>query len=346
MKPRYTRWNRALQLTFAAAALCGAAQAHADPVTRSICVYDPNGANGDIYLSLEGYMVSALQWGVRFDPKPYTDEDVAASDFKSGKCDAISLTGVHNIEFVKFAGSLDMVGGLQTYDEEHKAIEAMLSPKAAKFMSSGNFETVSVVPGGKVYLFARHKENLTSLMKAAGQKIAVLGFDKQAVTLANDSGAAPVPSTIVTFGPKFNNGSVEYAYAPAYAYKPFELYKGLGTQGGIADYVLGMLSVQVDIHKDRFPVGFGQQSRTWSTTAWDSAMVQIKEADDSIPASSWVHITPEQTKTYSTMLIKVRQDLWNDGWYDHDMQHLLKQIRCQSNPSAGECTLDSEGGPV
>jgi hypothetical protein len=240
-----------------------------------------------------------------------------------------------------------MVGGLQTYDEEHEAIEAMSGPNAAKYMSSGEFETVSVIPGGKVFLFARHKDSLSSLMKASGQKIAVLSFDKQAVTLANDAGASPVPATIVTFGPKFNNGNVEYAYAPSFAYKPFELYKGLGTEGGIADYVLGMLSLQVDIRKDRFPPDFGQQSRSWAADgAWDPAMVQIKEADDAIPANLWVHIDKDQAKTYSNMLIKVRQDLWNEGWYDHEMQHLLKKIRCKANPAAGECSLDAEGGPA
>jgi hypothetical protein len=81
-------------------------------------------------------------------------------------------------------------------------------------------------------------------------------------------------------------------------------------------------------------------------SAWDPAMGRIKEADADIPDHYWVHIDPERTKTYATMLIKVRQDLWNSGWYDHTMQHMLKKIRCQTNPSAGECSLDAEGGPA
>jgi hypothetical protein len=339
--------NRLFKRLTLAAALFGSAHAFADTVTRSFCIFDPVGANGIAIQQLQDYVVQALNWGIKFDMKPYTDEDVAISDFKTGKCDAVALTGVHNIQFVKFAGSLDMVGGLQTYDQEHEAIEAILSPKAAKYMVQGEYEVAGVVPGGKVFLFARNKDNLSSLQKAAGKRVAVLSVDKQASTLANVAGAAPVPATIATFGPMFNNGSVEYAYAPSAAYKALELYKGLGTDGGIADYVLGMLSLQLDIHRDRFPPDFGQQSRSWvADNSWDRAMSIIGKLDSEIPDNYWVHIDADRTKSYSEMLIKVRQGLWDSDWYDHTMQHMLKKIRCKSNPSAGECSEPSEGGPI
>jgi hypothetical protein len=344
---RIKNWRKPLKLAAIAAAMFGSSHAFADTVERSLCIYDPIGANGFIYQSFQDYITQALSWGIKFDPKPYTDEDVAVSDFKSGKCDAVEITGVHNIQFVKFAGSLDMVGGLQTYDEEHEAIETISSPKAAKYMSNGDFEVAAVAPGGKVFLFARHKDNLSSMQKAAGKKVAVLAYDKQATTFANVAGAAPVPATIASFGPMFNNGSVEYAYAPSFAYKALELYKGLGTDGGVADYVLGMLSLQVDIHKDKFPDGFGQQSRTWvADNMWDTAIARIKQTDDGIPASFWSHVDDERSKSYSELLVKVRQGLWDDNWYDHTMQHMLKKIRCKSSPSTAECTQPSEGGPA
>ena len=73
---------------------------------------------------------------------------------------------------------------------------------------------------------------LDSLQAAAGKKVAVIGYDKQARVVANVAGASPVPATIASFGPLFNNHSVDMAYAPAIAYKPLELYKGLGENGG------------------------------------------------------------------------------------------------------------------
>lgn len=45
------------------------------------------------------------------------------------------------------------------------------------------------------------------------------------------AGATAVNSDISNFAAKFNNGQVDMVGAPAYAYKPLELSKGLGTKG-------------------------------------------------------------------------------------------------------------------
>ena len=46
------------------------------------------------------------------------------------------------------------------------------------------------------------------------------------------------------------------------------------------------------------------------------------------------------------MFRKTRQKLWEQGWYSHRMQRLLKKIRCSTDASLAECSQDSEGGPV
>lgn len=316
-------------------------------VDRTLCVFDPIGANGFIYQSMKKYVTAALNWGVRFHPKPYSNEAVAASDFKAGHCDAIEMTGNRNILFVKFAGSLDMAGGLQTYKAEHLAIKVMSSPAAAKYMRQGPYETVGVAPGGKVFLYSQTKEGLASLKKAAGKKIAVMSFDEQASTLVNVVGATPVPSSIATFGPKFNNGSVDYAYAPSFAYKALELYKGLGKKGGIADFVLAHLSLQIDIRWKRFPDGFGQKSRQWVLhKMWQPGVRRDKQYDAAIPDHYWVHINKKRSKKYRRMFRETRQRLWEKNWYSHKMQRLLKKIRCKFDPTLAECSMDTEGGPV
>ncbi|HEU0195873.1 MAG TPA: putative solute-binding protein [Nevskiaceae bacterium] len=321
--------------------------ASAATVTRSLCIYDPIGANGFIYQTFQRYVVEALNWGVKFEPKPYTDETVAMADFSAGKCDAVEIPGIDNIHLEKFAGSLDMLGGLQTYAEEHTAIEVISSPKAAPLMTQGDVEVVGVAPGGKAFLFARNRENLASISKAAGKKVAILNNDKQATTFANVAGASAVNATIATFGPMFNNGSVDYCYAPSFAYKALELYKGLQHNGGIADYVLGQLSLQLDIHKNKFPAAFGQASRTWvAQNLWSTAIAKVKESDAGIPKKYWVHISGDRTKKYNNLAAQVRQRLWDDGWYAHKMQRLLKKIRCQGDPSMAECSASTEGGPV
>jgi len=314
---------------------------------KTFCIYDPIGANGFIYQSLQDYILQARSWGIKLQPRAYTDEAVAANDFKAGKCDMAAITGIRAIQFVKFAGSLDMAGGLQTYAQEKQAIGVMSSPKAAKYMESDGTEVVGVVPLGKAFLFSRDKAYLDSLQTMAGHKIAVMSYDKQASTLANVAGASPVGASIASFGPMFNNGSVDLAYAPSFAYSALELYKGLGSKGGIADFVLGMLSGQIMIHKSDFPADFGQKSRTWVfNSMYNSTLRRVEASDSNIPSKYWVKISGERDTNYREMFRKTRVELWNDNWYDHRMQHLLKKIRCASNAGLAECSLDSEGGAV
>ncbi len=65
-----------------------------DPIERVLCVFDPSGAVGDAYQMMEDFQTSALEWGVRFDMRPYTDERTASEDFNAGICHAVLLTGV------------------------------------------------------------------------------------------------------------------------------------------------------------------------------------------------------------------------------------------------------------
>ncbi len=337
-------WALLAMVVCAAGALQPAA---AQSQTRTFCIYDPIGANGFIYQALQDYVVQANAWGYKLNTRAYTDEAVAASDLKAGQCDLASLTGVRTIHYVKFAGSLDMAGGLQTYDQEKTAIQVMSSPKAAQYMKEGPYEVVGVVPLGKAFLFSRDRNLLDSIENIAGKKVAVLSYDKQASTLANVAGASPVGASIASFGPMFNNGSVDLAYAPAFAYNALELYKGLGENGGIADFVLGMLSGQLIARADRFDSGFGQQSRTWVfNNMFDSTLSRVTGAEDEIPSKFWVHINGERDANYREMFRNVRMKLWDQDWYSHRMQHLLKKIRCSSEPGLAECSQASEGGAV
>lgn len=350
-RSRFTRvWLAVLALGVGLVAVQPANAANSNSsglVDRSLCIFDPIGANGFVYQAMQSYVTAALNWGVRFHPRAYSNESVAAADFKAGRCDAVEITGIRNIHFVKFAGSLDMAGGLQTYKAEHLAIKVASSPKAAKYMQQGKYETVGVFPAGKAFLFAQTKKDLASLKQAAGKKIAVMSYDKQAFALVKQVGASPVPSSIASIGPKFNNGSVDYIYAPSFAYKSLELYKGLGKNGGVADFVLGMLSLQITDYHDRFPEGFGQKSRSWvAKHMWRPAIRRIKHDDAAIPDHYWVHISGKREEKYRTIFQHVRERLWKNNWYSHKMQHLLKGIRCHFKPGLGECSSDAEGGPA
>jgi len=342
-----TRYKHRLTLLLLSLIMAVPVSGTAAVVKRSMCVFDPVGAQGFVVQQFQDYRVQAREWGVDLEIKAYNDERVVASDFKTGHCDAMGVTGIRARKFVKFSGSLDMAGALQTYDQLHTAIQVMSSPKAADLMREGEYEVAGVVPGGKVYLFSSDKNYLDSLEAAAGKKVAVMSFDRQGSVIAKVAGASPVPATIASFGPMFNNHSVDMAYAPAFAYNALELYKGLGDNGGVADFVLGMLSLQMVIHRDRFPDEYASKSRTWvAEHVWDPVIQRVRQADDEIPDRYWVRINGKRDKKYRSMLLDIRQRLWDEGLYHHRMQHLLKKIRCKSDSSLSECSQDTEGGPV
>ena len=80
--------------------------------TKKVCVFDLLGANGPVFAQMKDYKTVALDWGVELVLKPYTSERVAAEDFKSGLCDAVSFTGIRSRQFNSFTGSLDAVGAI------------------------------------------------------------------------------------------------------------------------------------------------------------------------------------------------------------------------------------------
>ncbi|MBA1145980.1 RND transporter [Ectothiorhodospiraceae bacterium WFHF3C12] len=340
--------GRLLRNTLIAASLLSPALSSvAGTVQRSLCVFDIIGSNGDVYQMMKDYAVAARKWGVDFELRPYTDESTAKADFQAGECDAVVITGIRNRGIVKFAGSLDMMAATPSYEAQRTAIVAISSPGAARYMREGPYETAGVVNMGKVYLFARDDDWLDSWKNLAGKKVATISYDDQARQMVQHVGATVVPASISTFAAMFNNGNVDVAYAPAYAFTALELYKGLGDGGGILDYNLGILSAQIDIRHERFPEDFGVKSRQWvAGHLWDDAMRVIEKSEAQIPDDYWYEPEAGETREYNRMFADVRQTLYENNVYSRKMQYMLKKIRCRENPGNPECTRDTEGGPA
>ncbi|MES1929622.1 RND type efflux pump involved in aminoglycoside resistance [Salinisphaera dokdonensis CL-ES53] len=315
--------------------------------TRRACVFDPVGADGFVYDLFRDYAVQAREWGYDLETRAYTDESVAANDLKAGKCDMAVLSGVRTRQFVKFAGSLDMAGGLQSYAELRKAVGVMSGPKAAPLMRADSYEVAGIVPLGKVFLFARDRAHLASLDQMAGKRIAVLDYDRPSRLITEEAGASPVPASIASLGPLFNNGSAQLTYAPAIAYAPLELQQGVTPDGGVADFVLAMLSGQIVIHHERFEDDFGAQSRAWVfDQLFDTTLARAEKAEDALDDDLWVAVDAEQKRDYHAMFRRVRAQLWDEEWYSHRMQRLLKKIRCDGDAGLAECGQASEGGAI
>ncbi len=54
----------------------------------------------------------ALKEGIKLKLRAYSDEKVAAEDFKAGQCDAVLLTGTRARKFNRFNGTLEAMGAV------------------------------------------------------------------------------------------------------------------------------------------------------------------------------------------------------------------------------------------
>ncbi|HEY3354908.1 MAG TPA: putative solute-binding protein [Polyangia bacterium] len=330
--------------TILAAALItlSAAGAHAAPVELTVCVYDPSGANGDAFNMMKDYRTAAAAWGVNLTLKPYTEEKTAAEDFKAQKCHAALLTGVRTRTFVPFSGSIEAMGGLPDYGQLRSVVANLAKPAGAKLMKKGDYETVALFPGGKVYLLVRNR-NIKSVGDLAGKRIATLDFDVAAKAMVKAVGASMVIADIGTFAGMFNNGGVDACYAPATAFVPLELRKGIGSAGGVVRYPLAQLTMQLLVRSASFPEGFGGKSREWSAKEFKRMLRLVEKADKSIPAKFWIDVPKPDQEKYDLMFRDVRLRLRDQGVLDRAALKLLMRTRCQGEGAArAECAEKKE----
>lgn len=306
-----------------------------------LCVFDPGGTNGPAYGYARDYAIQAKTWGVNLTLRAYTNEALAAEDLKAGQCDAAAISALRARQFNQFVGTLDSIGAVPTYRHLHIMIDALSSPQMNERMTSGLFEVAGILPVGAAYVFVRDR-SINSIEKAAGKKIAVLDYDKSQAKLVQKMGAQPVASEIINFGSKFNNGQVDIIAAPAVAYQPLELYKGLGSTGAIYRFPLIQLTGDIVIRKDKFPVDFGEKSRVYIASQFERAISVVGQSEKAIPEKYWLDIPAADKTKYVALMRDARQLLTKEGFYDPHMISMLKKVRCKIEPSLGECSETGE----
>ena len=308
----------------------------AQVASRKLCVFDPSGTRGDGYKFATRLQAEALAWGVRFELKAYTNEQVAAADFKTKQCDAALMTGTRGRAFVKSTATLEALGALPSYALLKSAIGVLASAKAGPLVTSGAYETVAIIPGGAIYLLVADRK-IDTISELAGKKIATLTHDQAARTMVDVVGASMVAAEVGTFAGIFNNGRSDAAYAPANAFKPLELLKGIAKGGGIIRFPIAQMTFQVIVHKDRFAADFGGKARAWSSRQFNEAAAVAKAAEAAVPAKYWIEIPAADKPGYANKFREVRVRLRGKGVYDARMLKLMRKIRCRAAPTAPEC---------
>src|SRR5690606_4000507 len=146
--------------------------------------------------------------------------------------------------FNKYTGSIDAIGAVPDRDHLYTLFQVITNPRTANKMVQGEYVIMGVFPAGAAYVFVNDRQ-INTLSKAAGKKVAVLEYDPMQAKMIAGVGATPVSTDITRAPGMFNNGVVDILPAPLLAYEVLELYKGMTPNGGIINYPLAQITMQL-----------------------------------------------------------------------------------------------------
>jgi hypothetical protein len=308
-------------------------------MAQSLCVFSVQGTQGELYGQMKDFALVAHGWGVELELKAFVDERIAAEDFKADQCDAALLTGIRARAFNPFAGSVDAIGGLPDYEALHTLITLLARPELAPRMRHGAYEVAGIMPLGAAYIFLNDR-GISSVEKMAGKRLAVFEHDPAQIAMAKRIGAQPVSSDVSNFAGKFNNGVVDVIAAPAVAYMPLELYRGIGANGVVVDMPVAQLTFQLLLRHQRFPADFAARSRQYFLDLFDQAMQVVRASESEI---LFFFPPPDgDGPRYRQLLQDSRIALTEQGYYDPQMMRLMKRVRCSRSPNQAECSDERE----
>lgn len=312
---------------------------------QEICVFDLLGKAGESYKMMEEWALAAKTWNTDVQLIAYQNEELADKDFKNGKCDAAYITTMRARQYNKFAGSIDALGGVPTNAIALKAITFVLDKRNVKRLKTKidneEIEIGGIGQIGPAYIFVNDRA-INTIEKGKGKKFAVLAYDKAQIAMVERVGAIPVPSDISNFIKKFNTGEVPMVGAPAYAFKPLEMEKGLGSKGALINFPVLNVTADLVFRTQKFPATFGNDSRTWFIKQLPRQFSMVKRLEEGIPAKYRLNLSKVDTEKYQKLLRDGRMDLTRQGIYDPTMMSVLKRARCTVDRTNFECSLAGE----
>lgn len=335
--------NRMLRRLAPLCALLGLGAASADAAAATVCVYDPAGRTGFAYGWMQSWQEASAAWGATVELKAYNDEETAVKDFDNGVCDGLAATGPRLQKYNRATYTVEAVAGVPSY-KGLKNVLGTLQTNAAysNLFTSGAYETVGIYPLGAVYAFVRDR-GIDDTGDFAGRTIAYMDYDKTSLTVVETIGGVKVPVNLSTLSSTFNNGRADATFVPASAYTPFELWKGLGSNGAVVKYPLLQVTMQVVLRKDAFPAGFGDKSRTYVAGQFDTAMQVVNASEGAIKDSYWIPMeSPAKEQEFEREMQKLRVKLRDQGVYDGSVLTLLRKARCYEDSARWECANSPE----
>lgn len=312
---------------------------------QNVCVFDLLGKAGESYKLMQEWALVSKNWGADINLVAYQNEEQADKDFKTNKCDAVAITTMRSRDYNKFGGSIDALGGIPNNTIAKKAILYALDKRNAKRLISvqngTQYELAGISPIGIAYIFVRDRA-INTLEKGKGKRFAYLHYDAAQKMAVERVGAIGVPSDISNFVKRFNSGEVDAIAAPAYAFKPLEIYKGLGNQGAMFTYPVVNVTADLIIKSEQFPNNFGMNSRAWFAQQLPKTFKNIERMEAEIPAKYKLDVSNEDALRYQKLLRDGRIELTKRGIYDPTMMSVLKKARCTIDRTNFECSSSGE----
>lgn len=310
-----------------------------------ICVFDLMGKSGEAYKAMQEWALAASAWQGEINLVSYQNEAMAEHDFEQGRCEGVYMTSMRARAYNKFAGSVDAIGAVPSYAIAQKAINFALDKRNQRRLISQvanqSYEVAGISQIGLAYIFVKDKR-MNSIEQIRGKKFAVLGYDEAQKIVVRSLGGQAVVSDISDIAKKFNQGQADIMAAPAYAYKPLEIYKGLGNDGAIITFPAVNMTMDLIIRPEKFTTNFGQNSRQWFLSRLNRNFALIQRIEAELPAKYKISLDQEDKTRYQRILREARIDLTKRGIYDATMMNVLKRARCTVDRTNFECTLGGE----
>jgi hypothetical protein len=314
---------------------------------QTLCIYDPLGAAGDYYALFKDYQLEAQRWNVHLNLEPYPDDRQLIVNFENGHCDMASMIGLRARKYVKFTGTIDAAPGtLSSYIEVRNLLSVLAQPKVGRYLAEGKYENVGILPLGAGYAVVADR-NILSLRAAAGKRVLVPSLADNLDELLKQLKLVKVPTEVQDYGRAFAQGKADIVLIPMLLFKPLEIDKALTSfNGGILRRPLFEFTMQVIDHADKFPPGFGQQSREYIYHQIDHTLSMARNLENQTDARFWLYVKRSDFEDWDETNRSVAAEMARQGILDRRLLSLTKRIRCATNPDEPECRdLNLESKP-
>ena len=301
-----------------------------------LCVFDVVGAQGDTANIIKDYVLVAKQWQVDIQPKIYTHLGKAMKDFEENRCDGIVADNFTTKKYNNFMSTVGAVGAIPNYQVSQQVFQALASPRLAHKFNQSTYEVVGYIPYGFAYLFTKDR-SLNSIHDIEGKRIGVMQSDPAQRRMAQKLGLVPVAMNIDNVAQKFKNDEFDLLPIPLIAYQAFDGKTILGEKGGVVNYPLSMVSMNVIFKKGKYPVDLGQKSRNWFSQQSGKMIQNAQNWQSHLPPHIFYELSKIDYPTYDRLISQLRKEFIENKSYDATMITLIRHLRCQQDPKYIEC---------